>query len=114
MVDVQQAISRAHREEWARVVAALTRRFGDLDIAEEAAAEAFATAAERWSADGVPSNPGGWLTTTARRMAIERIRRENKNGLATGSTGAVRKLGRPTAKRSRPSSRSSAAGRSAT
>jgi RNA polymerase sigma-70 factor, ECF subfamily len=77
-VDVQQAITRAHHEEWARVVAALTRRFGDLDIAEEAAAEAFAAAVERWPADGVPANPGGWLTTTANRKAIDRIRRENK------------------------------------
>jgi RNA polymerase sigma-70 factor (ECF subfamily) len=76
--DVEQAITRAHYEEWARVVAALTRRFGDLDIAEEAAAEAFATAVERWPADGVPPNPGAWLTTTANRKAIDRIRRENK------------------------------------
>jgi RNA polymerase sigma-70 factor, ECF subfamily len=75
---VNAAITRAHHEEWARVVAALTRRFGDLDIAEEAAAEAFATAVERWPADGVPANPGGWLTTTANRKAIDRIRRENK------------------------------------
>ena len=77
-VDVREAITRAHHEEWARVVAALTRRFGDLDIAEEAAAEAFATAVERWPADGVPPNPGAWLTTTANRKAIDRIRRENK------------------------------------
>ena len=76
--DVREAITRAHHEEWARVVAALTRRFGDLDIAEEAAAEAFATAVERWPADGVPPNPGAWLTTTANRKAIDRIRRESK------------------------------------
>ncbi|MGV9595371.1 RNA polymerase sigma factor [Streptosporangium sandarakinum] len=78
MSDVEEAITRAHHGEWARVVAALTRRFGDLDIAEEAAAEAFATAVERWPADGVPPNPGAWLTTTANRKAIDRIRRENK------------------------------------
>jgi RNA polymerase sigma-70 factor (ECF subfamily) len=75
---VEGAITQAHRAEWARVVASLTRRFGDLDIAEEAAAEAFATAVERWPADGVPANPGAWLTTTANRKAIDRIRRENK------------------------------------
>ncbi|HEY3528689.1 MAG TPA: RNA polymerase sigma factor [Nocardioides sp.] len=78
VVDVGNAITRAHREEWARVVAALARRFGDLDVAEEAAAEAFAIAVERWPADGVPPNPGGWLTTTASRKAIDRIRREHK------------------------------------
>ncbi len=78
MSDVREAITRAHREEWARVVAGLTKRFGDLDIAEEAAAESFATAVERWPSDGVPPNPGAWLTTTATRKAIDRIRRENK------------------------------------
>jgi RNA polymerase sigma-70 factor, ECF subfamily len=75
---VSDAITRAHRGEWVRVVASLTRRFGDLDIAEEAAAEAFATAVQRWPVDGVPPNPGAWLTTTANRKAIDRIRRENK------------------------------------
>ncbi len=54
MIDVREAITHAHREEWARVVAALAKRFGNLDIAEEAAAEAFATAVARWPADGVP------------------------------------------------------------
>ncbi len=78
MSDAEEAVVRAHREEWARLVAVLARRFGDLDIAEEAAAEAFATAVERWPGDGVPPNPGAWLTTTAQRKAIDRIRRENK------------------------------------
>jgi RNA polymerase sigma-70 factor, ECF subfamily len=78
VIDIRQAITQAHHEEWARVVASLTRRFGDLDIAEEAAAEAFATAVARWPDDGVPPNPGAWLTTTAKRLAIDRIRRESK------------------------------------
>jgi RNA polymerase sigma-70 factor (ECF subfamily) len=80
VTDVGEAIARAHREEWARVVATLARRFGDLDIAEEMAAEAFAAAVERWPADGVPPSPGAWLTTTARSKAIDRIRREAKRG----------------------------------
>jgi RNA polymerase sigma-70 factor (ECF subfamily) len=74
---VEEAITRAHREEWARVVAGLARRFGDLDLAEDAAAEAYATAMERWPRDGVPPNPGAWLTTTASRKAIDRLRRES-------------------------------------
>ena len=78
MSDVEEAITRVHREEWARVVAGLTRRFGDLDLAEEMAAEAFAVAVERWPADGVPPNPGGWITTTANRRSIDRLRREGR------------------------------------
>jgi RNA polymerase sigma-70 factor, ECF subfamily len=76
---VREAISRVHQEEWARVVASLTRRFADLDIAEEATAEAFAIALERWPIEGVPPNPGAWLTTTANYKAIDRVRRDNKN-----------------------------------
>lgn len=78
---VDDAITRAHREEWARVVARLARRLGDLDIAEDAAGEAFTVAVERWRQDGVPPNPGGWLTTTATRRAIDRIRRESQRDL---------------------------------
>lgn len=78
MSDVAEAITRAHQDEWARLVATLTRRFGDLDVAEDAAAEAFATAVARWPTDGLPPNPGAWLTMTAQRKAIDRLRRENK------------------------------------
>lgn len=77
-LEAREAITRVHQEEWARVVASLTRRFGDLDVAEEAAAEAFAIAVERWPADGVPPNPGAWVTTTANRKAFDRIRRERR------------------------------------
>ncbi|WP_173923116.1 RNA polymerase sigma factor [Agromyces sp. Marseille-P2726] len=76
--DAQAALACAYSEEWARVVASLARRFGDLDVAEDAAAEAFAIAVERWPADGVPPNPGGWLTTTANHKAVDRIRREQR------------------------------------
>jgi RNA polymerase sigma-70 factor (ECF subfamily) len=76
MTDVGEVITRVHRAEWARVVATLARRLGDLDVAEEMAAEAFAIAIERWPVDGVPPNPGAWLTTTARRKAVDRLRRE--------------------------------------
>lgn len=76
MTDVGEVITRVHREEWARLVATLARRLGDLDVAEEMAAEAFATAVERWPVDGVPPNPGAWLTTTAYRRAVDRLRRE--------------------------------------
>src|SRR6187455_1071881 len=71
------AVERVFREEYGRIVASLVRRFGDIDIAEEAAGEALLVAMERWPEDGVPPNPGGWLTTTAGNRAIDRIRRES-------------------------------------
>ncbi|MGL4257591.1 MAG: RNA polymerase sigma factor [Microbacterium sp.] len=74
--DVADAVARLYRAEWTRVVAGLARRFRDLDLAEETAAEAFAVAFERWPADGIPPNPGAWITTTAHRKAIDRLRRE--------------------------------------
>jgi len=72
------AVERVFREEYGRVIASLVRRFGDIDIAEEAAGEALIVALETWPASGVPPNPGGWLTTTAANRAIDRIRREAK------------------------------------
>jgi RNA polymerase sigma-70 factor (ECF subfamily) len=77
VIEAHDVLTRVHRNEWARVVATVAKRFGNLDIAEDAAAEAFATAAERWPADGIPPNPGAWLTVTATRKAIDRIRRES-------------------------------------
>lgn len=71
------AAERVFREEYGRLIASLVRRFGDIDIAEEAAGEALVAALERWPESGVPPNPGGWLTTTARNRAVDRIRREN-------------------------------------
>jgi RNA polymerase sigma-70 factor (ECF subfamily) len=64
------------RERWGRVLATLVGLLGDIELAEDAAQEAFALAAERWPRDGEPANPTGWLDTTARNRAIDRIRRE--------------------------------------
>jgi RNA polymerase sigma-70 factor, ECF subfamily len=69
-------LERIFRDESGKVVATLVRLFGDIDIAEEMAQEAFVIASERWPAEGLPPNPGGWLTTTARNRAIDRLRRE--------------------------------------
>jgi RNA polymerase sigma-70 factor (ECF subfamily) len=71
------AIERAYRESSGRAVATLVRLFGDIDLAEEAVQEAFAVAAERWPAAGMPPNPGGWIVTTARNKALDRLRRES-------------------------------------
>jgi RNA polymerase sigma-70 factor (ECF subfamily) len=68
-------IERTFREQWGRVLAALIGFLGDFDLAEEAAQEAFAIAAQRWPHEGAPANPGGWLIATARNRAIDRIRR---------------------------------------
>jgi RNA polymerase sigma-70 factor (ECF subfamily) len=72
------AIERIFREEYGRVVASLVRRFGDIDVAEDAASEALLVALEKWPVDGTPPNPGAWLTTTAGNKAIDRIRRERQ------------------------------------
>jgi RNA polymerase sigma-70 factor (ECF subfamily) len=69
-------VEQVFRNEWGRVLAALIGFLGDFDLAEEAAQEAFAAAAERWPRDGTPANPRAWLVTTARNRAIDRIRRD--------------------------------------
>jgi len=75
--DDAAAIERTYRESSGQVVATLIRLFGDIDLAEEAVQEAFAVAAQRWPATGVPPNPGGWIVTTARNKALDRLRRES-------------------------------------
>jgi RNA polymerase sigma-70 factor, ECF subfamily len=69
-------LEQVFRDEWGRVLATLIGFLGDFDLAEEAAQEAFAIAAERWPRDGTPANPRAWLVTTARNRAIDRIRRD--------------------------------------
>ena len=69
-------LEQVFRDQWGRVLASLIGFLGDFDLAEEAAQEAFAIAAERWPRDGIPTNPGAWLITTARNRAINRIRRD--------------------------------------
>jgi RNA polymerase sigma-70 factor (ECF subfamily) len=73
---VTAPLERVFRDEWGRVLATLIGLLGDFDRAEEAAQDAFATAAARWERDGVPANPRAWLLATARNRAIDRIRRE--------------------------------------
>ncbi len=76
METTAQAVERAFREESGRILATLIRTCGDFDLAEEAMQDAFAVALDRWPKDGVPSNPAAWITTTARRKAIDRRRRQ--------------------------------------
>lgn len=73
-------IARVFRDESGRCIATLVRILGDIDLAEDAVQEAFVTAAQRWTVDGLPPNPGAWITTTARNRAIDRIRRESTRG----------------------------------
>jgi RNA polymerase sigma-70 factor (ECF subfamily) len=71
-----ESLERAYREEATRIRAALAARTGDVGLAEDAVQDAFVEAIERWARDGVPPNPGGWLATTARRKALDRLRRD--------------------------------------
>jgi RNA polymerase sigma-70 factor (ECF subfamily) len=71
-------IGRIFREESGRSVATLIRTFGDIDLAEDAVQEAFAVALRKWPIEGLPPNPGGWITTTARNRAIDHLRRESR------------------------------------
>jgi RNA polymerase sigma-70 factor (ECF subfamily) len=77
-------LDQVFREEWGRVLATLIGFLGDFDLAEEAAQEAFAVAADRWPRDGIPTNPRAWLMTTARNRAIDRIRRDRALAAKSG------------------------------
>ena len=80
-------LEHVFREEWGRVLASLVGWLGDIELAEDAAQDAFTIAAERWSRDGTPANPTGWLITTGRRRAIDRIRRERTLAAKTEQLG---------------------------
>jgi RNA polymerase sigma-70 factor (ECF subfamily) len=86
--DVEAAVARAFRSEWGRIVATLIRLTGDWDVAEEATQDAFERALERWGRDGIPDNPGAWLSTTARNRAVDQLRRRT-TGAAKHEEAAV-------------------------
>src|SRR5215213_7230640 len=71
------AVERIFREHYGRAVSVLVRLLGDIDAAEEAVQDAFLTAVQRWPVDGIPPSPAGWIITTARNRAIDRLRRES-------------------------------------
>ena len=88
----EAAMGRIFRDNSGRSVAALIRVFGDIDVAEDAVQEAYAVALSKWARDGPPPNPGGWITTTARKRAIDRLRRESRERELLGRM-AVSSLG---------------------
>ena len=90
MADV---VDRTFRRESGRAVAALIRAVGDFDLAEEAVQDAFAIAIERWPREGIPDNPGAWITTTARNRAIDRLRRERVGTDKTQAASRLQELG---------------------
>jgi RNA polymerase sigma-70 factor (ECF subfamily) len=89
------AVERVYRESSGRAVATLARLFGDLDLAEEAVQEAFTVAAERWPATGVPPAPAGWIVTTARNKALDRLRRESSRYSREAQAALLQAPGEP-------------------
>jgi RNA polymerase sigma-70 factor (ECF subfamily) len=76
--EIHQTVDAVYRSDWSRIVATLIRLFGDFDVAEEAAQEAFALAVRDWPANGIPDSPRAWIISTARHKAIDRIRRQSR------------------------------------
>src|SRR6185295_12465638 len=76
--DPNAAVHAVYNSDWGRIVATLIRSFGDFDVAEEAAQEAFAAAVDQWGGSGVPDSPRAWIIQTARHKAIDRIRRQTR------------------------------------
>jgi RNA polymerase sigma-70 factor, ECF subfamily len=92
MIPVGVAVERVFRRESGAVLAGLIRILGEFDLAEDALHDALASALERWPSDGIPDNPGGWITTTARRKAIDRLRRAATRGAKQGDVAALLEL----------------------
>jgi RNA polymerase sigma-70 factor, ECF subfamily len=94
----QTAIERVFREEYGRAVAVLARVFGDIDIAEESVQDAFTVAVQRWPSAGMPPSPAGWIITTARNRAIDRLRREASRDARHAQAQLLYSPDEPTAK----------------
>ena len=75
LLDANVAIEQVYRKDWGRIVAALIRLFGDFELAEEVAQEAFTAAVDQWRSSGIPEFPRAWIIQAARHKAIDRIRR---------------------------------------
>ena len=88
-------VARVFREEHGRAVAVLTRVLGDLDLAEDAVQDAFEAALQRWPSSGLPPSPAGWILTTARNRAIDRLRREASRADRHAQAALVHAAGEP-------------------
>src|SRR5436190_20817211 len=76
MSSANAAVDGVYRTDWGRIIATLIRSFGDFDVAEEAAQDAFAAALNQWPEEGVPASPAAWIIQTAKHKAIDRLRRQ--------------------------------------
>jgi RNA polymerase sigma-70 factor (ECF subfamily) len=88
-------IGRVFREEYGRAVAVLIRVFGDIDVAEDAVQDAFTVAMERWPSTGIPVSPAGWIITTARHRAVDRVRRESSRMDRSSQAARLQAAGEP-------------------
>src|SRR5215475_315582 len=75
LLDANLAIEKVYRSDWGRIIAALIRLYGDFELAEDVAQEAFAAAVHQWRSEGIPDNPRAWIIRAARNKAVDRIRR---------------------------------------
>src|SRR5436190_13169152 len=78
ILDANASVAAVYAADWGRIVASLIRSFGDFDLAEESAQEAFAAAVDQWRSEGVPDTPAAWIIQTAKHKAIDRLRRKTR------------------------------------